>query len=65
LRIDLWHLLVEHRPYTFHDPSFVGLHGRLEGIIARWVGTVRGSEPQMKMTGAAEFVICDYAIMSR
>ena len=44
-------------------PSFIGLHGRLEGIIARWLGAVRGSEPQMKMTGAAEFVICDYAII--
>ncbi len=41
--------------------SFVGLHGRLEGIIARLLGAVRGSKPQMKMTGAAEFVICDYA----
>jgi hypothetical protein len=46
-------------------PSFVGLHGRLEGIIARLLGAVRGSEPQMKMTGAAEFVICNYAIMSQ
>ena len=44
-------------------PSFVGLHGRLEGIIARWLRAVRGSEPQMQMTGAAEFVICDYAII--
>jgi hypothetical protein len=44
-------------------PSFVGLHGRVEGIIARWLGAVRGSKPQMQMTGAAEFVICDYAII--
>jgi hypothetical protein len=44
-------------------PSFVGLHGRLEGIIARLLGAVRGTQPQMKMTGAAEFVICDYAII--
>ena len=44
-------------------PSFVGLHGRLEGSIARWLRAVRGSEPQMQMTGAAEFVICDYAII--
>jgi hypothetical protein len=46
-------------------PSFVGLLGRLEGIIARLLAVVRGAEPQMKMTGAAEFVICDYAIMNR
>jgi len=46
-------------------PSFVGLHGRLEGIIARLLGAVRGSKSQMKMTGAAEFVICDYAIMNQ
>jgi hypothetical protein len=44
-------------------PSFVGLHGRLDGIIARVLGAVRGTQPQMKMTGAAEFVICDYAII--
>jgi hypothetical protein len=44
--------------------SFVGLYGRLEGIIARLLGAVRGSKPQMKMTRAAEFVICDYAIMN-
>jgi hypothetical protein len=43
--------------------SFVGLHGRLEGIIARLLGAVRGTQPQMKMTGTAEFVICDYAII--
>jgi hypothetical protein len=46
-------------------PSFVGLHSRVKGIIARLLGAVRGSKSQMKMTGAAEFVICDYAIMSR
>jgi len=40
LRIGPWHLVVEHRPYTFHDSSFVGLSDRLEGIIARWLGTV-------------------------
>ena len=45
--------------------SFIGLSDRLEGIIARLLGAVRGLMPQMKMTGAAEFVICDYAIMNR
>jgi hypothetical protein len=44
-------------------PSFVGLYGRLEGIIARLLAAVRGSESQMKTTGAAEFVICNYAII--
>jgi hypothetical protein len=44
-------------------PSFIGLHGRVEGIIARYLGAVRGSKPQIQMTGAAEFVICDYAII--
>jgi hypothetical protein len=65
LRIDPWHLLVNHRPYTFHDPLHVGLHSRVKGIIARLLGAVRGSKSQMKMTGAAEFVICDYAIMNQ